>query len=120
MITTHPSPQMFPIHRRMPVILPEPDIEEFVVSDDPPHDLLKPFEGDLVINPEVYDIRPSNGSWDLWGPDGPKHCLTYKEARQAVHYARFRARHAGGILRVWDEDGKDFVEEHMPKREFRA
>lgn len=53
MLTTAANAEMSPIHDRMPVILPPDDIEEFLLSPEAPANLVRPFDGDLIIDPPV-------------------------------------------------------------------
>ena len=49
MITTGPSKQIESIHNRMPAILPTECIEEYLSSEQPPFELIRPYEGPLEI-----------------------------------------------------------------------
>jgi len=51
MVTTAASPQMAPLHDRMPFILAPDSVKEFVLSRDPPRGLVKPYAGELIIDP---------------------------------------------------------------------
>ncbi|MGK0190000.1 MAG: putative SOS response-associated peptidase YedK [Verrucomicrobiales bacterium] len=51
MLTTSANDQMKEIHSRMPVILDATDLEEFLISPKPPRHLIKPYTGELSINP---------------------------------------------------------------------
>ncbi|MDB4472873.1 hypothetical protein N9078_01505 [bacterium] len=53
-----------------------------------------------------YD--PTRGSWLLTGPVGAKGCLRYKTARDAADYACWDARDRGGIIDVFDQQGRLF------------
>ena len=52
------------------------------------------------------EYEPSRGSWLLTGPVGAKGCLRYTTARDAVEYARWDARDTGGIIDVFDQQGR--------------
>lgn len=53
MLTTSANEQMKGIHDRMPVILSDEDLEEYLQASKPPRHLVKPYAGDLVIDPPV-------------------------------------------------------------------
>ena len=45
-VTTSPNALLSPIHDRMPVILAPKDFERWLMAEEPPTDLLRPYPGD--------------------------------------------------------------------------
>lgn len=61
MITTAANAQMAFLHGRMPLILASADLEEFVFSNAPPLALVKPYPGELQIDPPGPSPREETG-----------------------------------------------------------
>ncbi len=55
MLTTSANPQMASLHDRMPLILHPEDCVEYLAADDPPIHLVRPFSGELTIDPPVEE-----------------------------------------------------------------
>lgn len=53
------------------------------------------------------------GSWILTGPVGARGALHFTSARNAASHARWAARESGGILTVFDPNGKLYKVERM-------
>lgn len=61
MVTTAANPQMVFLHGRMPLILAPGDLEEYLMSATAPMSLVKPYAGDLRIQPPSPSVREETG-----------------------------------------------------------
>lgn len=56
--------------------------------------------------------------WHLTGPVGARGLLRFDTARSAAHHARWEASlQAGGVLEIWDRDGKLYKTEDLPAKD---
>ncbi len=53
MITTSAPESIEPIHDRCPLVLPYEKVKEFMLSEDPPGELVTPFQGTLSFDPPI-------------------------------------------------------------------